>query len=190
MFVSPIENKVPPVYGYTDFQFNSGDSGARYWAKKSPIIPELSIVPLENKPHSGDNTPEMLNSLEELKQAHLCKDTFLAREGSVPVRKDAIGYLKGHLKSVWAEMGEVPLGDVGADGMGGAEIVWETDNRTLILSATASIPDQLPDVYLLVIDRQQTDRNKKYVTIRPTAGQSFPKQIAKYLTWLTNPTAA
>lgn len=68
--------------------------------------------------------------------------------------------------------------EVAPDGMGGIEFSWREGEREVLLSVTASRPDLEPDIYLMLIDKSEPDRSKRFRTIRWGISQSLVEGIS------------
>lgn len=131
---------------------------------------------IENRPQAPDNMSDMLAQINALPNVKLHGD-------EVAVRPLAIQAAEGVVFASLA-FGNLPIAsEISGDGMGGIEISWREGQRELLLSIAASRQDLPPDIYLMLVDRSETERSKRFRTIR----EEIPSALVEHISWLKTP---
>lgn len=131
---------------------------------------------LEFQSNPGNNVGDMLEKINALHDAKLYGDEVAVRPLAVEAAEGVVfaSLMHGYLPAA---------SEIVGDGMGGIEISWREGKREMLLSIAASRPDLPPDIYLMLVDRAESERSKRFRTIR----QEIPRSLVEHISWLKTP---
>ena len=149
---------------------------ANFAAFRAFSVAKSETSSLEFQSNPGNNVVDMLKKINALHDAALYGDEVAVRPLAVEAAEGVVfaSLMHGYLPAA---------SEIVGDGMGGIEISWREGKREMLLSIAASRPDLPPDIYLMLVDRAESERSKRFRTIR----QEIPRSLVEHISWLKTP---